>query len=855
MTVTGRGYRVVAPVRITQAASSNTFDAPRSKNNLPSLKTRLVGRSEALTSLGSKLASSRVVTIVGTGGVGKTTIALAVAERQLGKFTDGAWFVDLATVEFPERVFEAIANALGMVSNSANVLATLTSGLRERRMLIVLDNCEHVVDAIATLARRVAGSAPYVSILAKSREPLQVSDECVFRLSSLEFPANTKNLTARRASEYSAIQLFTERASDRMDTFQLRDDNATHVAEICKRLDGLALAIELAATRIDAFKAGELLDLLDDRFQLLKGPRGAHPRHQTVLATLDWSYQLLDEDERTVMRRLSVFSGSFSLAAAHAIVGGDFDRTQVRDYMGSLVAKSLISAETPNGVQKYRQLETTKKFAANRLEAANEIELARSRHARYFLEAAEFAVSGFSDSSISDWIARHRDDLSDLRSALAWCFKNPRNFPLGIRLTMASLVYWESFSMVEECRVAVERALQDEYRSYRTERDELILRLTLGATLLHTRGPLPEIRGIWNGALELAERSNENAFLTECLSNLSEYAIWTGDTVSALRLAKRLKQFPSDENQNAQMFADGQAGNALRYTGNLGGARLHLENMINRTIAPREMFDIPRFGVDQRLNARGSLALVMWMQGYPDQAWQAARLQRDDAEVSNHPVSYSSALIHTSAPLALYMGDFRFADELLKLIDVMASEHELTVWRAMATCLRAKWLLDHGSQEGLPLFRDALDELYRGGFRMRYPVYLGAYGQGLAEHGDIDAAHATIDESIRLSLESGQTWSICELLRAKGHAFRAEGTFRADKLAAEKYMESIEWARRQGGLSWELRSATSLAELEERAGMGGEGKIILSRAYDSIVGGDWTQDKQAAYAVLGKIAS
>jgi hypothetical protein len=374
----------------------------------------------------------------------------------------------------------------------------------------------------------------------------------------------------------------------------------------------------------------------------------------------------------------------------------------------------------------------------------------------------------------------------------------------------------------------------------------------LATTLVHTRGPVMEVKSVWTRALELAIHSGDEPLQLKCLEGLSEYAIWTGDSVSVFQIAERIRALGLMRyGISRDAIADTQMGTALRYTGDLAQASAFLE----RIAGPGQARATPQptnFDMDRRLAARGSLALVRWMQGYPDQAVEIAARQRKEAEASNHPVSICSALVHTSCPLALYLGEFDLADRLLNVIQNFSSEHHLSVWNAMATCLRAKWLLDQGDAAGLDVFRSALAELYEGGFRMRYPAYLAAYAQGLAEHGNVAAAHVAIDEAIRLSSSSGQFWSMPELLRIKGHAFRAEGRARSSQ-AAEQYLESIEWARKQGALSWELRSATSLVELREGSGGDREAEEILRSVYHRIEEGAWTFDMRQASAAIGRL--
>ena len=367
-TSNGRGYSFVAAVERAGAQIQWTAGSPlerRPTHNLPALPYRVLGRESTVDALAEQLSQHRLITLTGPGGIGKTTVAVTLAQRLLESHPDGIGFLDLASVRDPHQIPGVFASAFALRVSATEPATEWLKSLRDRQILVVLDNCEHFVTAAATFAAQLTNAIPRAHILVTSRECLRAPGERVHRLAPLEVPPVAPALTATEAMTYSAIELFVDRATASVEHFKLTDAEAPAVAGICRKLDGLPLAIELAATRMEAFCPQELLDLLQCRRNILtQSARHASPRHQSLVATLEWSYELLSASEKTLLRHLSVFDRPFPIESARTLAtrAGIPDPTFIETLAG-LVAKSLICAERFAGKTRYHLLNTTRAYA------------------------------------------------------------------------------------------------------------------------------------------------------------------------------------------------------------------------------------------------------------------------------------------------------------------------------------------------------------------------------------------------------------------------------------------------------------------------------------------------------------
>ena len=433
-----------APARVDAPSSASPFAA----RLLPPRLTSFLGRDDDLRRVDALLRGHRLVTVTGPGGVGKTSLALEAARAAAAGLPDGTGFTRLAGVTDPAQVPHAVLAALDVRdAPTATAEDQLVGHLRERRALVVLDNCEHLADACAALAEQLLETCPDVRLLATSREPLAARGEVQYALEPLPVPAGDAAPADLAAS--TAVQVFVERARSAVPDFELGEDNAAAIAEVCRHLDGIPLALELAAARITALPVGELARRMGDRFTLLTtGPRTAEARQRTLRATVDWSYQLLTEPERVLLRRLSVFRGSWTLDAAQAVTGGDpLERAALVDLLGRLVDRSLIVLErwVPGGQTdpRYHLLETIREYAHERLVESGEEERIARAHVDHLIALAEQAEQELRGEGQARWLRRLALDRDDIDAALAWCAEHAEDEPdAGLRLVGALGWYW-----------------------------------------------------------------------------------------------------------------------------------------------------------------------------------------------------------------------------------------------------------------------------------------------------------------------------------------------------------------------------------------------------------------------------
>ncbi len=518
-------------------------------NNLPRHLSSFVGRRHDVEDLRQLMTESPLVTLTGPGGVGKTRLCLQVAAELLDTFSDGAWLVELETLTDGELVAQQVAVALGIAeASAADAREAVLGHLRTREALIILDNCEHLIEACARLANSILRACPGVRILATSREALGVTGERMYPVRSLSLPA-PKRVTAAGLADSEAVRLFTERAQAVDPSFELTDENAAAVYEVCRRLDGIPLAVELAAARVRALSVAQIAERLDDRFRLLTGGnRTVMPRHQTLRAAIDWSFDLLSDSERTVLWRLSVFAGSFSLETAETVcAAGEIEQFEVIDHVTRLLEKSLVNRQG----DRYRLLETVRGYARERALEAQEAQGAYERHLEWYREFVRQAAPAFFRGGVSaDWLDRLEVEQDNLRAALGWSLNESGGAAAALELATGLWRFWEIRGYGTEARQWLDRVLAATPAEATRARADA---LTAAGVLAAGQGDHAAAMRLHEESLALNEQIGDRRAIEYALANLANAALHKGDVNRARSLYERVIEI-GDPNDTSLAF-------------------------------------------------------------------------------------------------------------------------------------------------------------------------------------------------------------------------------------------------------------------------------------------------------------
>ena len=856
VTVPGRGYCFVAPVmRSTpQYSPSREVAVFHRPQRLPPKLNRMIGRDDTIRTLLAHLMMYRFVSIVGTAGIGKTTVAISVAHTLLEGFNGAVFFVDLATLTDATLVPTTIARALGLMVQTQDPLRSLPAFIGDKKILLVLDNCEHVIDSAAKLAERVVGETPQTHVLTTSREALRVEGEHVHLLYALACPPDDTDLTAAAALEYPAVQLFMERAAASGHDGALSDTDAPIVATICRRLDGIALAIELAASRAGSLGIHGVAQLLGNRFSLVwQGRRTALPRHQTLNAMLDWSYNLLSQDEKAVLGRLSVFVGDFTPEAARAVTSdAETDEWIVTDAIASLLAKSLMSTTEFHGSPYYRLLDTTRTFAAVKLAERSEANRIARRHANLFsefLQHDQLVQSRFGKYDLSGYAVH----IGNVRMALEWTFSDDGDVSVGVELAAWAAPLFIGLSLLEECARWCERALAGLDAAAQGTRQEMILQEALALSSMYTTGNSEQVRTAIERALALEEAFGDRRHHLELSFGLYRLFMRLADFRSALAVAQQSATFAETANDPASLLiSDFMLGTCYHFTEDQAAAQFYCKRAMARAADPGT--SIPNFfGFDHRIYAPISLARALWLRGFADQARSIVKSAVEEAASGVRPLSICVSLTYGS-PVFLWSGDLRATDDYVERLIEYAGRHSLEPYRAAGLGLKGAVAIARDELEpGIDLLRGALETLTTLKLNLLLTDFMGSLADGLRKRGQLEEALLTINQAIDRATDRGSTYDAAELLRIKAQILAAMPQYGRDS-AMNCLTEALAVAKAQSALALGLRSTIDLARLLAEGGQRGQARHDLALIYGRFTEGFETADLRTARELMEDLA-
>lgn len=811
VTVAQRGYSFVAPLSIEPMTPPSEGAPQRSCHNLPLRRTRMIGRQALIDSLVQQLPEQRFITLTGAGGIGKTTVALRVAELLIGHYRDGIRLLDLAPLSAPSMILPNLAALLDLPHAEHEPLTTFARNVQERQLLLVIDNCEHLLDDIALISETLLRHAPRLHILATSREALRAEGESVQRLEPLACPPVTGNRA--QALGYPALQLLIERAMSHQDSFELSEAELPLAIDICQRLDGIPLAIELVAAQIERFGLPGLLVQMEDNFRLLtRGRRNALPRHQTLRATLDWSFELLTACEQICLRRLAVFRGGFSLASAAAVIAGEkIAPTEVLGSITQLVAKSLLNVEAGDDEMVYRLLDITRTYALEKLSVADELDPTRERHAERCLALMHQAQDDWELTATQPWIDRYAPLREDIRAALDWSLGDQGVHVLGMRLTVSAMPLWQELSLLRDQGLYVGKALArlGESRTP-SQRLNMALQLALGSFSYHTQGGTPQTIEAFRCARRLAEAGKDLAGQLRAVSGYMAVNLCCGDYREALAQSLHFDRLGPEAEPLLALSAQRLRVLAQHFAGNQALAQHNAEQVIQRMAHSGHLNRFTHgFGVqyDQSVASLTILARILWLRGYPERAWRTASQALALALNINHGTSICYTLALAGVVIAYYNGDNKVAREQLDQLLQQSQKHSVQLFQTWARCYEGT--LPMADVQGLGLVEDIL-------------VTFNA----------IEVSDGLFERA-RNGLAG---WCTPEILRVRADSL-------TDRRAAETLLlEALGLAHQQGALAWELRCATSLARLWQAQGRVQPARDLLSSIYARFTEGFATQD-------------
>jgi predicted ATPase len=735
------------------------------------------------------------------------------------------------------------------VSRSGDPRPKLKNKLREKKAVVVFDCCEHLVDEVARLAEELFLEVPSIRILATSRESLRAVGEQVYRLPPLEVPPRGAGLTAEAALGFSAVQLFVERASTKSSE-PLSDTEVMAVVDICRQLDGIALAIELTASRVATDGIGGILKLLRDRISLLtNGEKAAPQRHQTLQATIDWSYNLLSDHEKTMLRRLSIFAGPFTFEAAQAIATNGKLIAAQEAFLSftKLVAKSLIASDDIYGTNLYRLLDTTRHHMRQKLLESGELPDIANRHVQYYQECLPDFEQMAVEPRGPPHAAKCGADIANVWAALQWCASQPETYRKGIDLVAASAALFFEVSLFEDCLSWVQWSIANLEAFDRGGQLELRLQTILGAFLMFTRGNTEEARLAILRGLELADRLGDAGYRALLLDGLYTFYMRRGSLREGWQIAYGTPSQSGYNDESGGEFWWMRCVSA-HFAGNHDDAIAYGEKLLGHSPVSRWVY-AHNIGIDQRIGVLTAYARSLWLRGFPKKSLVAVKQSILEAEELDHPISLCVAF-SSNIPVAIWMGELALASEMIERLESVAKKHLLTHFETSAVAWQgALFIREERPGQGVPLLQRSLSALEAERQALMRTSFLVELAGGQLDNGCLEDALRTIDEGLHRIDQIGEGYLLPEAQRIKAEIIlklRDTSLREAEDLLSR----SLGHARKQLALSWELRSAMSLMKMRHHAARHEDERNLLSAVLDRFTEGFETSDLSRARALL-----
>jgi predicted ATPase/DNA-binding winged helix-turn-helix (wHTH) protein len=847
----GRGYRLLGTwVTMGEAgAAPPVQEAPnRPRSNLPPPGLPLIAREAELERPLRLLAVHRQVTLTGTGGIGKTRLGLEVARRLLPEFPEGVWFVELASLADAGLVPQAVAEALGQHLSGREITAEeVAAMLGEGRQLLLLDNCEHLLDAAAALAEILLRRCPGLRILATSRELLRIQHERAVRVPPLDVPA-AGIAEGLELGRHGAVRLFLARmaAADAAAA-----DDLGPVAQICRCLDGIPLAIEFAAARAAMLGPREVAARLERRLDLQgAGHRTAEPRHATLQATLDWSHELLDGVERKLFRRLAVFAGGFVLDAARFVAGdAALDEAEVDDAVAGLVMKSLLNFST-TPAPRWHFLETTRAFALRKLAEAGEADAVADRHATWL--GRRMRRLWHAGAPAPEHVAESACEIDNVRAAIDWLFQAGGDAAEGAALTANFVPAWLQLGLVYECHRRVERALAA-LAEAAIHNPGLRIRLlaTLMMTLQRVSAPgmrsdqvLAELTALTAGEAEPEARLFGLWAMWYCHANADQHRAALANAQAFAALAAHSAALVH------QVAAQNMLGYASHHLGHHQMAMHHLAEA--RRLAAQAPCGRPLLWMnyEQRIYTGATLAAAQWQTGQLDEALNTARTTLEAAATSGADIAICIATFVATAPISLAAGDVSAAQAALGLARDVLTARRMTFALTIVDCFHGAVLAAAGNpKDGAAMLEATLRTLRQLRRTTYFAYFLSHQAAALLACGDHAGAEELLIEAIQHAKANGETWMLPELMRLQGECLLASARPDLIAMAEMHLLAALDLAHRHGAAFWALRAARSLVKLPGHAAHGA--LALLAAACDDIRGGAGWPDMESARRLLG----